>query len=154
MNKNTLLKASEITIQYKPQVPASERPKINKSEDIYNLMKQFFDEDTICHREEFYAILLDSSSRVLGVVQIGKGGIGEVTVDNRIIFQTALKCNAVKIALAHNHPSENKEPSHKDKLLTSSLVVMGKLLNIEIVDHVIVTHSSGFYSFADEGVLN
>ncbi len=64
----------------------------------------------------------------------------------------ALKSNACSLNLSHNHPSGNLKPSHADEALTRKIYEGGKLLDIQVIDHVIVT-SEGYYSFADEGLL-
>ena len=65
---------------------------------------------------------------------------------------TALKANACCLILTHNHPSGNLKPSNADEALTKKISEAGKLLDIQVLDHVIVT-SKGYYSFADEGLL-
>ena len=64
----------------------------------------------------------------------------------------ALKANACCLILTHNHPSGNLKPSNADEALTKKISEAGKLLDIQMLDHVIVT-SEGYYSFADEGLL-
>lgn len=64
----------------------------------------------------------------------------------------ALKANAVAIILSHNHPSGNLKPSRPDEELTQKIKQAGMFLDIQVLDHVIVT-SEGYYSFADEGLL-
>ena len=70
----------------------------------------------------------------------------------KVIFQIGLKANATSLILSHNHPSGNKEPSESDKALTKKLVDAGKVLEIHVLDHVILT-STAYFSFADEGIL-
>ena len=70
----------------------------------------------------------------------------------RIIFATALKCAASSIIVAHNHPSMNLTPSEADRELTKKLREGGKLLDIKVLDHLIVT-TEGYYSFADDGAI-
>ena len=152
MNKNTnLFEVAEVSVTYKNKVPTGKKYKIVSSQDIYTLMRPIF-QDVINHHEEFYIILLNSGNCVLGVSKIAQGGIAETSVDVRIIFQTALKANATSIILAHNHPSGNLTPSWQDRDLTKKIVNAGKLINITVLDHLIIT-DSGYYSFADEGVM-
>ena len=73
-------------------------------------------------------------------------------MDPKIVYTTALKAKACGLILGHNHPSENCTPSDLDLRLTDKLVRAGKLLDITVLDHIIVTND-GYYSFADEGRL-
>lgn len=125
MNINELEKINEISIHYNPKHEISINPKISNSQQIYNLMKQIYDENNINHHEQFWIILLNAANRVLGISRIGEGCINSVFVDIRIIFQCALKANAVKVILAHNHPSNEKYPSVEDKDFTRRAVQFG-----------------------------
>ena len=141
---------SEIQITYCNKVKASDRPKIQSSRDAYeNLMNIWTDID---HVEKFYVLLMNRSNRVLGYKLISIGGISGTVSDPKVIFQTALKANAACIILSHNHPSGNTEPSQADVALTTKLVEVGKYLDLEVLDHLIVT-SENYYSFADDGKL-
>lgn len=73
-------------------------------------------------------------------------------MDPKIIFSEALKCNASGIILAHNHPSGNLNPSDADLNLTKKLISGGQILEIQILDHIILTTES-YFSFADKGIL-
>lgn len=153
MNRNELEIISEISIHYNPKHEISINPKISNSQQIYDLMKQVYDENNINHHEQFWIILLNAANKILGISRIGEGCINSVSVDIRIIFQCALKANAVKVILIHNHPSNEKYPSNDDKDFTRRVLQSGRLLNIEVTDHIIITHSNGYFSFCDEGVL-
>jgi DNA repair protein RadC len=72
--------------------------------------------------------------------------------DPRLIFMTALKVAACNLILCHNHPSGNLKPSEADIELTRKIVDAGRLLDIRVLDHVIVT-AEGYYSFSDEGLI-
>jgi DNA repair protein RadC len=70
----------------------------------------------------------------------------------RVIFATALKATATSLIVAHNHPSGNTRPSSEDIRLTKKLKEAGKLLEIEVHDHLIVSESN-YYSMAEEGLM-
>lgn len=70
----------------------------------------------------------------------------------KLIFIAAIKSNASGIILAHNHPSGNLNPSESDKALTTRAKNSGKILEIQVLDHIIIT-TDGYYSFADQGNL-
>ena len=80
------------------------------------------------------------------------GGISGTVVDSRIIFKKAMDLLASSIILVHNHPSGNLNPSKADISVTNRLKEGGKLLDISVLDHLIITETS-FYSFADEGIF-
>lgn len=103
-------------------------------------------------REEFYMLLLNRANRIMGWYRVSEGGTAGTVVDAKIIFSVALKCHACSIMLAHNHPSGNTTPSRQDVDMTKRLVAGGKLLEIPILDHLIIT-SEKYFSFADEGLM-
>jgi len=97
-------------------------------------------------------LLLNRGNRVLGIMNVSSGGVSGTIADPKIIFTAALKSNASALVLSHNHPSGTLKPSQPDISLTKKLVDGGKLLDITVLDHLIVTNE-GYYSFADEGLL-
>lgn len=145
-------KVAEVEVSYKSNYNITERPKINSSWDAYRLLMQHWQLGKIELLEEFKVILLNNSNRVLGIVDISTGGVQGTLADPKIIFSVALKTNSSKLILAHNHPSSTTTPSDADKRLTQKLLDGGKLLDIEVCDHLIVTNYS-YYSFADECMM-
>ena len=85
-------------------------------------------------------------------VQLSKGGITATLVDVRMIFKMAIQQGATSIILCHNHPSGNLTPSEADKNLTKKIIKGGRLLDVKIVDHVIITER-GHFSFVDEDLI-
>ena len=108
--------------------------------------------DDLDYRESFQILLLSRSNTVLGFTEISKGGISGTVTDIRLIFQAALKANSSAIILCHNHPSGNLYPSEADRNITSRIKEAGKVLDITVLDHIILT-SDGYYSFADENLI-
>lgn len=146
-----ILKVCDVKLTYNTKVKSSERPVIHNSEDIYRLLvDHVYNEGTIQYKEYLKLILLNNSSKVLGVSNISEGGITETSADIRIIMQAAILGNATRIILAHNHPSGSLKPSTVDNLLTERVKNAAKLFNITLLDHIIVT-DSGYYSYLDEG---
>lgn len=141
----------EVEVVYKPRRDAGERVQIYSSRDVYSYARRLF-ENFMLHHEEVWVMMLNSAMKVIGVSQVAKGGITETTVDVRIIFQTALMANATGIILIHNHPAGKLMPSLQDKGLTKKIEDAGKIMDIKLLDHIIVTQD-GFFSFADEGFL-
>jgi DNA repair protein RadC len=122
---------------------------ITCSKDAYNLMKRHLVD---LYQEEFWILLVGRSQKVLGKELISRGGLSEVIVDPKIIFSRALQHQSTGIFLVHNHPSGNLKPSDSDIHITKKVVEAGKLLEIKVLDHLIIT-DKGYYSFADEGIF-
>ncbi|OOG66807.1 JAB domain-containing protein [Flavobacterium sp. A45] len=129
-----------------------ERIKITSSQALYSLVLKQWNLDLIEFKEEVKIVLLNRASIVLGMHELSKGGISGAVVDIRIILGIALKCNATSIVLVHNHPSGNLEPSEPDKSITQRLKEASKLLDLNLLDHLIIT-KEGYYSFSDNGIL-
>jgi DNA repair protein RadC len=126
-----------------------EKPKISGSKDIYDLLKaELLD---IPH-EAFWIVLLNRANRVIKKHQISQGGVAGTVADPKIIFKIALEELASGVILAHNHPSGNLTASQADIDLTRKLKESGKLLEIQILDHIIFAGKK-YMSFADEGLL-
>ena len=126
-----------------------ERPKITGSKDIYELLKA--DLLDIPH-EAFWIVLLNRANRVIKKYQISQGGVAGTVADPKIIFKIALEELASGVILAHNHPSGNLTASKADIDLTRKLRESGKLLEIEVLDHLIIA-GKNYMSFADEGLM-
>ena len=126
-----------------------EKPRILCSKDAYEILKPDL---TFLPYEEFWVILMNRSNYVLKKVKIGQGGISETTADLRLAFKAAIDNLATTILIAHNHPSGNLNPSTSDKELTKRFKESGKMLEITLADHIIIT-DRGYFSFADENLI-
>jgi DNA repair protein RadC len=145
-------KVTEVELIYRNKIPASERQRINCSSDAYKVLMNSWDLNKIELLEQFKIILLDRRNACLAISEIATGGVSGCIADPRIIFSTALKARASGIVLSHNHPSGNLTPSNQDFALTKKLIAAGKLLDISVVEHLIVS-PQGYYSFADDGLM-
>jgi DNA repair protein RadC len=125
------------------------KPKITSSRDAYEFLKA--DLIDIPH-EAFWILLLNRAHRVIRKHQISQGGVAGTVADPKIIFKLALEDLASGIILAHNHPSGNLTASQADLDLTKKLKEGGKLLEIQVLDHLILAGQK-YFSFADEGLL-
>ena len=122
---------------------------IGFSKDGYDIMRrQLVD----LQHEEFWIILTGRSGKVLGKELVSKGGLSNTLIDLKIIFGAALQYKANGIVLVHNHPSGNLKPSHEDMVLTKRIADAGRILDIMVTDHLIIT-DNGYYSFADNGLF-
>ncbi len=143
---------AEVELVYRTQVKPSTRPTVTTSSDAYKILIQAWDLDSLELCEEFKILLLNKGCKVLGLCNLSKGGVTGTVADPKLIFVAALKANATSVILAHNHPSGNLQPSRSDIELTKKCKEVGKLLDIEVLDHLIIT-SERYYSMADDGVV-
>jgi DNA repair protein RadC len=125
------------------------REKITTSRDVFDIMKSGMID---LPHEEFWILLLNRANAVIRKELISRGGVSGTVVDTKIIFKTAVEHYACSLIICHNHPSGNLKPSDADIRITKSIKEAGKIMEIPLVDHLIITDSS-YYSFADEGML-
>lgn len=131
------------------RVMEKEITKIEKSEDIYNYLKnQLADKKN----EYFYAILLDTKNVIISKEEISKGTLDASLVHPREAFRPAVKKSAKSIIFAHNHPSGDIGPSKDDFLTTKKLVEAGEILDIKVLDHIIIGKND-YYSFKKESLI-
>ena len=148
----SLFQVTEVELIYRNERLKEDRPKISGSWDSWKILRSAWDENKIELLEQFKILLLDRANTCLGISEIATGGITGCVVDPRIIFATALKSRAAGIIMAHNHPSGNLKPSHADLQVTKKMTEAGRILDIPILDHLIVTRE-GYYSFSDDGLI-
>ncbi|MFH1353923.1 MAG: DNA repair protein RadC [bacterium] len=103
-------------------------------------------------KENFFVVSFDNRNRVLGVDRIAVGTVNANLVHPRETFDAAIRRNATHIAVAHNHPSGDPCPSEADIVVTKRLVEAGKLMGIQLLDHVIFSKTR-VYSFKENGLL-
>lgn len=152
MEQKELFNVAEVQLSYKPHFNAQERPQINSAKQAYDILLSHWDKELINYLEQAKMILLNRNNRVLGIVDLSTGGGVSTVMDARVIFATALKATATSLIVAHNHPSGNLRPSSEDIRLTEKLKQAGKLLEIEVHDHLIVSDAS-YYSMAEDGMM-
>ena len=119
-----------------------------KAEDIWNELKDLRDNK----KEHFVIFFLDARNQVIKKEVISVGSLTENLVHPREVFEPAVRNVAAQVVLAHNHPSGDPTPSENDLEITKRLVEAGKLLGIDVIDHVIVVKNS-FFSFKNKGLL-
>jgi DNA repair protein RadC len=144
----TIIAALELGRRRKDSDP-EEKPKITSSKDAVELVSAHLQD---IHHEEFWIILLNRANRVVKKQQISQGGVAGTVADPKIIFKIALQELASGIILVHNHPSGNLTASQADIELTKKLKEAGKLLEIQVLDHLIIAGQK-YFSFTDEGIL-
>ncbi|MBS1979206.1 MAG: DNA repair protein [Bacteroidetes bacterium] len=151
-NNHKLERVAEIKLSYRTKVRPSERVPVTSSRDAYNLLMRHWDQKLIEFLEQFKVILLTRSNKALGLFEVSTGSSTGTIADPKLIFAAAIKANAAGIILAHNHPSGSLIASITDIDITKRLKEGGKLLEIQVLDHLILS-KEGYYSFADEGSL-
>jgi len=127
----------------------------DKKAEIYLEPKEIWEElkDLRDHRKEHFVIFyLDSRNQEIKREIISVGSLNANLVHPREVFEPAVRNLAAQIILAHNHPSGDPEPSEDDLLLTKKLVESGKILGIEVIDHIIVAKDN-FFSFKNKGII-
>ncbi len=130
------------------------KKKINTSEKIFSVVKDVLSKkDKISQdKEHLWLMVLDSCQHVKHLELIALGTVENVCATPMEIFSVALHRRAVKLAIIHNHPSGNTEPSSSDLVLTMQLRKVGLIVGIPLVDHVIIS-SEGYFSFKDNELL-
>lgn len=124
-----------------------ERPRISSSRDAYQAIAPLL---TDLHHEEFWLLLLNRANEVFARQRLSTGGASGTVVDLKMVIKAALDARASGFIAIHNHPSGNLEPSRADIELTEKLKQSGKIMDLPMLDHLIVSER-GYYSFADEG---
>ncbi len=126
-----------------------EKKKISGSKDVFDFFQPVLAD---LPYEEFWILLLNRSNKIIEKFKISQGGISGTVIDVRMILKNAIEKLASSIILCHNHPSGNLQPSEADKKITTKLKDAAGIMDMQVLDHLIITDSS-FYSFADEGIL-
>ena len=140
--------ALELGRRRKEKAPA-EKLKVSSSREAYDLLSP---ELSDLQHEEFWVLFLNRANKLICKKRISEGGVAGTVADPKIIFKHALDELASGIVAAHNHPSGNTVASQSDIDLTHRLKEAGKLLEIQLLDHLIIAGQK-YYSFADEGVI-
>jgi len=122
---------------------------VNGSRSVYNVLRRHLVD---LNHEEFWILLLSRNCKIIAKELISKGGLSGTVADPKVIFGIALQHQASSIILAHNHPSGNLKPSQQDIDLTKKIHAAGRILDIGVLYHLIIT-DGGFFSFADEELL-
>ena len=124
-------------------------PQIKCSTDIYNIRRTKLER---LEYEEFWVLYLSRSNRIIYEEYMSKGGVSGTITDIRLILKRALELLASGIILVHNHPSGNLRPSPDDDRITTKTKEAAKLLDINVLDHLIITPTS-YFSYNDNGRL-
>lgn len=133
----------------KSQQEVLERQQISSSKDAFEILQPHLSD---LQTEEFWAIFLNHQNKILYKTCLFRGGIASSVADVRVVFKTALEHFSTQIIVAHNHPAGSLKPSKEDINITQKIKDAGRLLDIDLLDHLILTQNK-YYSFKDEGIL-
>ena len=143
----------EVTVGYKYNSSLQNRPKITDVKVAYNIIMRMMDMDKIGLQEQIVVLYLNQANLVIGSSNAFTGGLTGSIVDIRIIVATALNLMAVAVIIAHNHPSSNLKASTQDITLTKKLKTALSYMDINLLDHLIVTPENEYLSMSNEGLL-
>ena len=129
------------------EVP-DERPQIHSPGDVVNLVNDM----ALLEKEELRVILLDTKNHVLGVSTVYVGNVNTTVIRVAEVFQEAVRVVAPSIIVVHNHPSGASEPSPQDVQVTKRIVEAGKLMSIDVLDHLIIGKGGRFASLKERGL--
>lgn len=123
--------------------------KLNSAEAVYQYLHPTLAD---LDHEVFYVLYLNRNHELKSAQLLFQGGVNATVIDTRIIFKEAVSHLASSIILVHNHPSGNLSPSGADRNITKKCKEAGKLFDIPVLDHLIIS-SRGYYSFANSGEM-
>ena len=148
------VKIRELTVRYRERrdleaVPA-ESSRFSCPGDAARYLTPILSLEAV---EVFVLLCLTTKHSVIAYHEVSRGTLDSALVHPREVFKVALLANAGCLILAHNHPSGDTAPSSEDFGLTRKLVEAGRLLGVEIVDHIIIGGDVRYYSFKESGRL-
>jgi DNA repair protein RadC len=149
-----LAKASKITaaIELARRIAKTKTGNVDRIQSLEaaeRILRPLF--DGLDH-EECWVLFMTNSGKVIEKMKISQGGLQATVVDNRLIIKRAIELLATQMILAHNHPSDNAQPSQADITLTNRVKSAAELFDITLLDHIIITRSQS-YSFKKFGLL-
>lgn len=146
--KTLIWSFKDTTISY-PEYSEIPKKKITSPAEFFELFHPIMKEEP---REVFLVSWLSSCNKILGFEIVTQGTLSSSVVDPRSVFRTAIVANCANIIIAHNHPSGNPEPSNEDIAITKRLVEIGKIIEINVFDHIIFGENT-YTSFAENRVI-
>lgn len=123
--------------------------KVSSSYEAYKILKTYFED---LEHEEFRILGLSRNNTIIKVELVSMGGRSGTIADGKIIFKSLIEMKASGCILCHNHPSGNLKPSAQDIALTKRLIDFGELVDLNVLDHLIIT-DQGYTSLMDDGYI-
>ncbi|QES89730.1 RadC family protein [Rhizosphaericola mali] len=141
--------AAALELGIRREVISKKKETIRTSEDAAAFLQAQFQHYA---EEVFVVVFLNTGNKIIHYEIVSHGGHSATIVDTKVIMKKALQQNATKLIISHNHPSGNLQPSKADDSVTQKIQEAARLLDIEMLDHIIVS-DMGYYSYGDEGRL-
>jgi DNA repair protein RadC len=145
----TLAAAFEISRRIQSQSGTVSHRKITSPGDVAQIFIPLMRDEL---KEKFIVVCLNSANKIIRYETISIGNLNSSIVHPREIFKAAIDCASASIILVHNHPSGNPEPSEEDISITRKLVEAGKIMDIPVFDHLILTRE-GYTSFVEKRII-
>lgn len=141
---------AEVSVSYLYKRDLSKSIRITSPNDASKVAFELMEKETLGMQEQFVVIYLNRDNKVIGTRKHFIGTLVSVNVDPRIILVTAINLLASSIILAHNHPSGNLKPSDCDQKLTRKMIDCCRLVDIEVLDHLIISPTGNYYGIISE----
>ncbi len=122
---------------------------INSPSVVYEVLKEYLEG---ADREKFVLLTLNTKNHITSITTVSVGSLSETTVHPREVFKTAILLNSASIIVCHNHPSGDSTPSKADINVTDRIKEGGKILGIELLDHIIIGDDN-YCSFKAKGLI-
>lgn len=126
------------------------RTELDRPEDAAQVLCRYLEHED---REHFVAVLLDVKNRIIGIHTVSIGILNATMVCPREVFKAAILANAASVIVGHNHPSGDPTPSPEDIEVTKTLKEAGRLLGIEVLDHLIIGEGGAWVSLKQLGYV-
>ncbi len=143
-----LLAAVELGRRFVSLAP-EERVVINSPQDVANLLMA---EMAVLDQEHLKALLLNTKNEVLGIREIYVGNVNSSVVRPAEVFRPAVRDNATSVIVVHNHPSGDPTPSPEDVSITRTLIEAGKMMAVDVLDHLVIGSGNRFVSLKEAGL--
>ena len=144
----------QLTVHYTPTAAMGRPVTFASANDLMKLIKkQYITPEVIYVKEYMYAILFNNRNKVCAVLKLSDGGRSATVFDMGHLFAAALLSNCDRMILVHNHTSGCAKPSRIDNYMTKQVKQAAQMLDMELVDHLIITGNGDFYSYMEDGRL-
>ena len=147
MNKNNVFRRLRVKVQLIKDSPCGNDVILKTPEEVAKLTGHLRNKD----REHLLCLHLSTRNTVLGIETVSIGSLNANIVHPREVFKGAILNNAASVILVHNHPSGSSEASEEDIEITKRIVEAGKIIGIDVIDHVIV--GDKYVSMKEEGLM-
>lgn len=148
--KKNLYELSRVAVQLVAEPPFASEWTITSASDAVTMLRNHMER---MDREQFVAVHLDTKKKPISCEVVSIGSLNASLVSPREVYKAAILSNAAAIIVLHNHPSGNPQPSDQDDQVTKRLCKAGKILGIEVLDHIVVGRNGEFYSYKSEDRL-